>query len=560
MAKEDLDQEENGTAKKGPGKFGVVLIVAMLIAIAVGLLKDDGDEPSTQDGESGFDPEQARLEEEQQRQRREELAERRDNPSVDDGSLDPFAAMSAMTRRQEMLEQQLDEVTGKLEEAQGSQEELSKLEKRYGQLEGQIRELTQMLMDDAENSRRRDRQNAAALNDEGDDLAFDLEGGLSESDISGENPNTSGEFALHPRPKPRSPYGENYIVLNGGGRNPITAGANPFGPSSSPQTQADGERLFGDGEGLEAPNPFGEENGNGSTTTAANASIESARPTGMTPEYESNVQAGYAGADRTERSQPASQARENSEPDPDTTINVPAFSFVEAETLHGLDCPIGAELPRSAEGNAGGVTPGAAQPMPVVLPLRGKIRGPNGNVVNLGTAHVMGWCIGRRVDRGESGRAMIKVESISYWDRHGEPQYLNSISGDVISLLDNHRGIQAPVDEVRRSYLGDQAGAAALAAAATQTNQAQFEETRNPNGGVDQVFNGNQGLAVGSKAASAAFSTIAELINQEARQAFDVVRVPSGAPVRVLFMAPFEVTNTKLEVEDEILDAYDVLI
>lgn len=560
MAKEEFEQQEPGQQKKGPGKFGVFLIVAMLIAIAVGLLRDEKD-PSTQSGSRAFDPEQARIEEEQQRLRLEEIRSERGGASIDDGGLDPFAAMSAMTRRQEMLEQQLNDVTDKLRDAQGSQEELSKLDERYEQLEAQLRDLTQMLKDDAENARRRDREYSAELNDGSDDLAFDLEGGLSGEDIesgSGGADNAPG-YRLTPLPKPRSPYGDNYIVLNSGTRNPVLSNSNPFDESAG-GAQGNGEGLFGVNGDLKAPNPFKEDDDSESQPNARYAN-ETARPSSIPPEYDGTIQPGYAGSDRQRPESISSPSSDGSNSESsDSTINVPAFSFVEAETLHGLDCPIGAALPRSAAGNSAGVTPGAAQPMPVVLPLRGKIRGPNGNVVDLGTAHVMGWCIGRRVDRGESGRAMIKVESISYWDRKGEPQYLNGISGDVISLLDNHRGIQAPIDEVRRSYLGEQAGAAALAAAATQLNQAQFEETRNPEGGVDQVFNGNQGLAVGSQAGSAAFSTIAELINQEAREAFDTVRVPSGAPVRVLFMTPFSVTNTKLEVEDEILNAYDVLI
>ena len=205
MAKEEFEQQEPGQQKKGPGKFGVFLIVAMLIAIAVGLLRDEKD-PSTQSGSRAFDPEQARIEEEQQRLRLEEIRSERGGASIDDGGLDPFAAMSAMTRRQEMLEQQLNDVTDKLRDAQGSQEELSKLDERYEQLEAQLRDLTQMLKDDAENARRRDREYSAELNDGSDDLAFDLEGGLSGEDIesgTGGADNAPG-YRLTPLPKPRA--------------------------------------------------------------------------------------------------------------------------------------------------------------------------------------------------------------------------------------------------------------------------------------------------------------------------------------------------------------------
>lgn len=550
MAEEPENQQEE---KKGPGKLGTVLIVVMLVAIAIGLISDDEEPQPTAESGTQFDADAARAEEQQQRERRERLAEEGPAQSSEAGDLDPFAAMSAMTRRQEMLEQQLSDATARLEDAEGSAEELVELKESQKRLEGQLQELTTMLMDEADRRRQEDRRGAAALNNESNDLAFDLEGGLSESDMG------SDDSAQSPitRPKPASPYGENYIVLNRGSGNPILAQNDPFSPTAT--TTARGNGLFDPQDGLEADNPFNDEGGEQQTTQAQRGSSQSAvSARGMTPEY-ANVSAGYPTSGQRGRSEPRAADSEDQDK-PETQVPVPAFSFVEAQTLHGLDCPIGADLPRTSEGNAGGATPGAAQPMPVVLPLRGKIRGPNGNVVDLGTAHVMGWCIGKRVDRGENGRAYIKVESISYWDRKGDPQYLNTISGDVISLRDNHRGIQAPVDEVRRSYLGEQASAAALAAAATQLTQAQFTETRNPEGGVDRVFDGDRATALAGQGGAAAFNQIAALLNEEASMAYDVVRVPSGAPVRILFMAPFEVTNLKLEVEDEILDAYDVLI
>lgn len=535
--------ENNQEQKKGPGKIGKIIIALMLVAIGIGLISDDDEPQPVVDSGTAFDPDAARAEEQQQRERRQQLAEQGSNQSSEAGNLDPFAAMSAMTRRQEMLEQQLSEANARLEDAEGSAGELAELKESQSRLEGQLQELTTMLMDEADRKRQQDRRTSASLNEESDDLAFDLEGGLSESDMR------SGDSAAAPlmSERPASPYGANYIVLNRGSGNPVLSQNDPFAPTAATTSRGDG--LFDPEDGLEADNPFSDGGG-------APQASESRR--GLAPEYE-NVNAGYAGESRRARP-PSDEANSETQDKPDTQVPIPAFSFVEAETLHGLDCPIGADLPRTSEANAAGATPGAAQPMPVVLPLRGKIRGPNGNVVDLGTAHVMGWCIGKRVDRGEAGRAYIKIESISYWDRKGDPQYLNTISGDVISLRDNHRGIQAPVDEVRRSYLGEQASAAALAAAATQVTQAQFTETRNPEGGVDRVFDGDRATALAGQGGAAAFNQIAELLNEEASLAYDVVRVPSGAPVRILFMAPFEVENLKLEIEDEILDAYDVLI
>lgn len=544
------ETETSQDKKKGPGKLGTGIIVVMLVAIAVGLISDNDEPPNTDSSGTQFNADAARLEEQRQRERRQQLAGERSTRPSGAGDLDPFAAMSAMTRRQEMLEQQLSEANSRLESAEGSAEELVELKRSQARLERQLQDLTTMLRDDASRRRQEDRRQSASLNDESNDLAFELEGGLSESEMGSDD-----SFSVsQPRQKPVSPYGENYIVLSRSGGNPILAQNDPFSPTTA--TTARGDGLFDPQDGLKANNPFSDEGESQQSTRNTSQSTASSR--GMTPEY-ANVKAGYAGNTQSTRSGSGS-ATLNDQGKQETQVPVPAFSFVEAETLHGLDCPIGADLPRTSEANAGGVTPGSAQPMPVVLPLRGKIKGPNGNIVDLGTAHVMGWCIGKRVDRGKAGRAYIKVESISFWDRKGEPQYLNTISGDVISLRDNHRGIQAQVDEVRRSYLGKQASAAALAAAATQMTQAQFTETRNPEGGVDRVFDGDRATALAGQGGAAAFNQIAALLNEEASMAYDVVRVPSGAPVRILFMAPFEVTNLKLEIEDEILDAYDILI
>lgn len=545
MAKHDVpDSDDNNGGKKGPGKFtGAILFVA-LAAIGYGLVVDD--EPS-EDGRSSksgsFDPEQAQLEEEQQRQRIAELGREAVGQSSDTSNtdLDPYAAMSAMTRRQEMLEDRIKELTDEIEDAQGSNEELQALQGNYSRLEDQLRDLTELLMQEGELERETDRRATVSQNQSaGDDLAFDLEGGASADQIAGgadlpDFGDSIGSGTERPRQATRSKYGENYIVLN----TAVSSGYESGGPSFS------------------VSNPF--EAGDGSSEETAEEGTGAASPrkndVALSPEYSADVEAGYANAEPPEPGRP-----QDSKEASDSTLDIPAFSFVEAETLHGLDCPIGAALPRSSSNGGGDAAPTGVQPMPVVLPLRGEIRGPNGKVVNLGTAHLQGWCVGRRVDRGESGRAFIKIEAISYWDRHGKAQYLPDISGDVISLKDNHRGIQAPVDEVRRSYLGEQATAAAFASAATELSAAQFDETRNPDGGVDRVFNGNRGISYGARGASAAFEQVAALINEEAQSAFDAVRVSPGAPVKIMFMKPFEVTNHKLEVEDEVLDAYDILI
>ena len=253
MAENDANtSNESGSGKKnGLSRTNLVIIVVALVAIGYGLISDDEDSTSlTARDEAGeFDPELAAQEEQQQRERLQELRdERSGDADLSGDTIDPYAAMAAMTRRQEMLESQLQEVTEKLKEATGADDELNNLEENYERLETQLSDLTELLKQRGENERYADRDAARDANKrQGDDLAFDLEG-ASQSDIADgsvdELPDFGGDLegsGVTPSEltKPRSIYGDNYIVLNNSVGPQQPAGGsfnvpNPFDSQSSP--------------------------------------------------------------------------------------------------------------------------------------------------------------------------------------------------------------------------------------------------------------------------------------------------------------------------------------
>lgn len=541
MAKDKMEPAQPDKPKTSKVTIVVILFAAVLIGF--GLFSDDSTEDVRDEPSRGFDPEQAATEERAQRESITELGEKlKDRLDSDTDGLDPMAAMSAVTRRQEMLQTQLEQIQKKLEDDTLANEQLDKLKTKFSDLETQISSLAEAVQESntikRESDRNRSREINAGIGGPSSDLTFDLEGlpqsDMATADIEQEGDRSEVELGQARRTEPRSPYGPNYIVLRQGFPTSVGGGAEAGG-ISLPNNPFDSDDSGASGD-IDAP---------------AQPRNSVANEPRLTPEYQEQV---------TADAQPAPVQPQDPAPAADESnvdlLDIPAFSFVQAETLHGVDCPIGA-MSAGTDGGAGS----PLQATPIVLPVKGIIRGPSGKQVNIGTAHLQGWCFGKRVDRGENGRAIIKIEAISYWDRNGKSQFISDISGNVISERDNHMGIQAPIDQVRRSYIGDQALAASVAAAAAGLDEAQFDQTRSVDtGNIQQILSGDKGITYGAKGVSAAFSKIADLINEEAENAYDAVRVNPGEQVRIIFMKPFELTNHKTEPEDYLKDAHDLLI
>ena len=236
------------------------------------------------------------------------------------------------------------------------------------------------------------------------------------------------------------------------------------------------------------------------------------------------------------------------------TYVVEAFSFVEVTPLHGQACPIGANSPGSS---------GAAkvQAKPIVLPARGIFRGPNGVERDLGTIHLMGLCSGRRTSSSTTGRAMIRIEQLSYWDSAGGAQMVPAV-GYIVDTRDNEADVYGKLDKASGRTLALQSAAAAAAAYATTLSSAEFTTSSTLERGASTAtsqLTGNAPKAAIAQGIGAMFQKISERFEAEADAAMDTVLVEPGIKLRFVTELPIRVLKP-LEPLDIDASMYDTLI
>ncbi|HEC1424344.1 TPA: conjugal transfer protein TraB [Pseudomonas aeruginosa] len=218
-------------------------------------------------------------------------------------------------------------------------------------------------------------------------------------------------------------------------------------------------------------------------------------------------------------------------------ITIPAFSFVEVTTLHGVACPIGANSPNS---NAQSQIPAR----PIVLPVRGIFRGPNGSSVDIGNIHLMGLCAGRRISSSSTGRATIRVEQMSYWDEGGDAQ-MSASTGYIVDTRDNEQDVYGRLDKASGRTLALESAAAAGAAFASALTQSEYTTQNNLNaeGGSSTVqqLTGDATKAATTQGIAAIFGKIAQRFEQEANAAIDTVVVEPGIRLRFVTDQPIHV-------------------
>ncbi|MFL1449105.1 conjugal transfer protein TraB [Pseudomonas tritici] len=219
-------------------------------------------------------------------------------------------------------------------------------------------------------------------------------------------------------------------------------------------------------------------------------------------------------------------------------ITIPAFSYVEVTTLHGVACPIGANSPNS---KAQSEIPAR----PVVLPVRGIYRGPNGSSVDTGTVHLMALCSGRRTTSTSSGRATLRVEQMSYWDEGGDAQ-MTAATGYIVDTRDNEQDVYGRLDKASGRTLALESFAAAGAAFAAALSQSEFTTQNNmsTNGnGTSTVsqLTGDATKAATAQGVAAIFTRIADRFQQEANAAIDTVVVEPGIRLRFVTDQPIHI-------------------
>jgi hypothetical protein len=215
-------------------------------------------------------------------------------------------------------------------------------------------------------------------------------------------------------------------------------------------------------------------------------------------------------------------------------ITIPAFSFVEVTTLHGVACPVGANSPGQKS---------EIPARPVVLPVRGIFRGPNGSSVDVGNIHLMGLCSGRRTSSSKTGRATVRVEQMSYWDETGDAQ-MTSSTGYIVDTRDNEQDVYGRLDKASGRTLALESAAAAAAAFATSLSQAEYTTQNNldSNGSTStSQLTGDASKAAVSQGVAALFTKIANRFEQEANAAIDTVVVEPGIRLRFVTDQPIHI-------------------
>jgi hypothetical protein len=238
----------------------------------------------------------------------------------------------------------------------------------------------------------------------------------------------------------------------------------------------------------------------------------------------------------------------------DDTYVIPAFSFVEVTTLHGVACPIGANAPGASSSSK-------IPARPVVLPVHGIFHGPNGVVRDLGTIHLMGLCSGRRTSSSTTGRATIRVEQLSYWDASGGAQMVPA-TGYIVDVRDNEQDVYGKVDKASGRTLALQSAAAAAAAFATTLSSSEFTNTSSVQNGTSSAtsqLTGDATKAAVSQGIGAMFQKISERFEDEANSAIDTILVEPGIRLQFVSDQPISVLKP-LEPFDIDSSMYDTLI
>jgi hypothetical protein len=205
------------------------------------------------------------------------------------------------------------------------------------------------------------------------------------------------------------------------------------------------------------------------------------------------------------------------------SIGVPSSSYAHVTLLHGVDCPIGNNLS-----------------VPVVLPIMGKIRGPNGDIVDLGAAHLQGKCVGMsNTDRGR-----IVVEAISYVGADSKGQFVKT-EGYIVDRRDSNQDVKGFYDSkegtaLAKSALSNAIGALGQLAILSQSTQTTSAVT----GGTTTVLNGGQvGAAAMGAAISGAANRTSNYYAAQLEKLVPIVHLEAGVPLDFVNTIPFEVSD-----------------
>lgn len=208
-------------------------------------------------------------------------------------------------------------------------------------------------------------------------------------------------------------------------------------------------------------------------------------------------------------------------------IGVPAAAYAHVTMLHAVNCPIGDNLA-----------------VPVVLPIMGAIRGPNGNIVDLGNAHLQGKCVGL----ANSERGRITIEKISYVGADGKQQFVK-VEGYVVDRRDSDQDVKGYYDSKAGSAIAKAALTNAIAALGKLAVLAESTTSvSSATGAVTSNVTGNIGKAAIGASISGAADRTAMYFQGQLERIIPFVHIEAALPLDFVSTAPFEVEDN-----DEVL-------
>lgn len=311
------------------------------------------------------------------------------------------------------------------------------------------------------------------------------------------------------RPAHLSQYGPEYVVLDESlaAQHMASSQGNPAGKAAS---------------GDSGDNPFQKPVEDAEDEEQA---LGQTRPSTARPDTSSS--------EKTEKETKNNNDSEDEEGPDSETKTVPAASFVEVTLLHGISCPIG----MSMLNNSGGESSGNVKPAPFVLPVRGKFKGPNGAIYDMGRAHLMGVCRGSYSD---GGRAQLDVEQISYWNKNGEAQVIET-PGYVIDMNDKRTHLDAEVISTNGSDMAVAAGAAALNAFGSTVSAKEYTtQSYGESGSSSSVLTGDEVKAGLGEGFGESAKMISEYWLSKAKANVDVAFVESGRIMKFINIEPIK--------------------
>lgn len=203
---------------------------------------------------------------------------------------------------------------------------------------------------------------------------------------------------------------------------------------------------------------------------------------------------------------------------------IAAGTRVHVTNLHAADCPTG------------------NQNVPIVLPVTSDLRGPNGDVIDLGAPHFLGKCVGleNKVD-GNKARARISVERLSYVGRDGKVQTIK-VGGYIVDRRDSGQDIEGTYESKQGEALAKSAAAAGLAAIGNLTSSGEFTNIAGAGAGTTtSSLTGSAAKAALGAAVSAASERVANFYLSQVEARVPIVHIDAAIPMTVMLTDPFTI-------------------